>query len=403
MPEGFFCKGCHAVSTRFSCRGGPRLGQAMNTNARCDEQPPRWLTGPARRHTRFGETPAFHEGLYALGRHCHAWMVPNGSWGETNTGLVVCGNQTVLIDTCWDVRTTQAMLDGAADLLGNAPIEHVINSHADGDHWWGNQLLAGRHIIASDACIAQMDELKPNSLRALSTASRGLEFVPGLGPFSRYMRGMFAPYDFADVRLTYPNDSFSGTHTLDVNGVTLELIELGPAHTEGDCAVFVPDERVVYAADVLFVGATPLAWAGPIANVVDALERLLALEADVFVPGHGAIAGHADIQQTLDYWDFIQTALHAEKTRGRPPTQAAHAVAQSAAFKRQPFAAWDSPERIVTNAFTLYRDWGVSLRDLPEPLGRLDILRRQADLARAMPGACPACMHGAMKAATRKP
>ncbi|MES1949196.1 beta-lactamase [Salinisphaera sp. S4-8] len=374
----------------------------MNTSARRGKQTPRWLTGPARQRTRFCETPVFRKGLYALGSHSHAWMVPNGSWGETNTGLVVCGNQTVLIDTCWDVRTTQAMLDGASDLLRDAPIEHVINSHADGDHWWGNQLLAGRHIIATDACISQMDELKPNSLRALSAASHGLEFVPGLGPFSRYMRGMFAPYDFAGIRLTYPNDSFSGRHTLTVSGVTLELIELGPAHTEGDYAVFVPDERVVYAADVLFVGATPLAWAGPIANVTAGLERLLALEADVFVPGHGAIADRADVQQALDYWDFIQNALYAEKQRGRSPLEAAQAVAASDTFKRQPFAGWDSPERIVTNAFTLYRDWGVALRDLPEPLGRLNILRRQADLARAMPGACPACMHGAMKAASRQ-
>jgi cyclase len=72
---------------------------------RCDDRAPMdngtWLLGPPRNHTRFGEVARFREGLYRLTEGTYAWMVPNGSWGETNLGLIDCGSTSVLIDTCW--------------------------------------------------------------------------------------------------------------------------------------------------------------------------------------------------------------------------------------------------------------------------------------------------------------
>jgi glyoxylase-like metal-dependent hydrolase (beta-lactamase superfamily II) len=45
------------------------------------------------------------------------------------------------------------MLSFVADLVTQAPIDVVINTHADGDHCWGNQLFAGHEIVATHACI----------------------------------------------------------------------------------------------------------------------------------------------------------------------------------------------------------------------------------------------------------
>ena len=57
-----------------------------------------WLNGPDRGTTRFGEPAKYREGLYRLTERTFAWMVPNGSWGEANFGLIDCGGKSVLID-----------------------------------------------------------------------------------------------------------------------------------------------------------------------------------------------------------------------------------------------------------------------------------------------------------------
>lgn len=360
---------------------------------------PRWLAGPARAGntavTRFGEPAHFREGLYQVGRQAYAWMVPNGAWGETNIGLIECNGQSVLIDTCWDLKFTGEILAGAAPILRRSPIEFVINTHADGDHCWGNQLFADKTIIATHACIQQMHHLHPRSLHALKLGGRVLRRLPfaRLDCFGHYMAEMFAPYDFRDIRITAPAEGFSHSKVIHVGGTEIILMEVGPGHTDGDAIVHVPQEGVVYSGDILFRGATPVMWTGPVRNIVKALRMLLDLGPRIIVPGHGALAARSDVISLINYWEFIQTELRPRYDQDMTPFEAAKAVVFSAAFRASPFAAWDSPERIVTNAYGLYREWGSKLRTLPGKLGVMDILRQQAALAFALPEAAPMVMH----------
>lgn len=364
---------------------------------------PLWLTGPGRPLTRFGELPRFKEGLYELVPRTYAWLVPNGSWGETNIGLIDCGGQSVLVDTCWNHRYTQEMLDAAASILIQSPVEHVVNTHADGDHCWGNQLFEGRQIIATQACIQQMYHHTPKLLSSLGAVAGALAHLPGcsLSRFGHYMHSMFAPYDFSGVRIIEPNAGFSGESVLNVNGVEIVLLEVGPGHTNGDAIVYIPSRRVVYAADILFVGSTPVMWAGPLENLTGALKRLMTLDVDVIVPGHGPLAKRVDVQRVIDYWDFIQEQLHPRMRHGMTAEQAARDVAMGDAFQKTQFMTWDSPERIMTNAYTLYRQWGAPLPNLPDKIGSMDLMRRQAGLAFELSNASPAIMrHYGRKAFT---
>lgn len=342
-----------------------------------------FLAGPARHRTRHGEPVQFREGLYKLSRDCYAWMVPNGSWGETNIGLIDCNGSSVLIDTCWDLHYTREMLAGLADIVQRSPIGMVINTHADGDHCWGNQLFADKPIIATHACMEQMRHLKPSSVMALQTGCHLLRHVPfgSVGAFGRYMGDMFRPYDFRGVRLTDPNHGFSGEYSMNVKGVDIVVMEVGPGHTDGDAMVYVPDQSAVYAGDIAFVGVTPVMWSGPLDNLVAALHKLLALKASVIVPGHGPLARPQDIDNILSYWEVIQEELYRRFQRDMTPLEAARDVLLGAMYRTSIYAHWCLQERIVTNAFTLYRHWGARLGNLPGPLGVMDILRQQAQLA----------------------
>lgn len=355
---------------------------------------PIWLCGPTWPLTRFQERPKFRGGLYRIAPDTYAWMVPNGSWGETNLGLIDCAGSSVMVDTGWDLRCTQEMLEACAEITTESPIELVINTHADGDHCWGNQLFADRPILATHACIRQMALTPPLALRALYHGCACLRHVPlaGIDQFGHYMREMLRPYDFADVRITPASQGFSQRETLQVRGVEIEVLEVGPGHTDGDAIVHLPSRRVAFAGDILFVGVTPVMWAGPIEQLEESLHVLLGLDVDVIVPGHGPLANRRHVQHMLDYWRFVHQALSRRFTQGMSATEAARDVLLSEAFQEGPWAQWDSPERLVSSAHTLYRQWGAPPSALPGKLAQMNLMRHQARVAFNLPHATPRVM-----------
>ena len=95
----------------------------------------------------------YSKGLHDIGRGCFAYLQPDGSWGWSNAGLVTDGDQTLLVDTLFDLPLTTAMLKTMRDAVPAArKIGKLVNTHANGDHTFGNQLVEGAEIIACRAC-----------------------------------------------------------------------------------------------------------------------------------------------------------------------------------------------------------------------------------------------------------
>lgn len=346
--------------------------------------------------TRYGEIPAYPEGLYALGHDVYAWLVPNGSWGEANAGLVCGRDQSLLVDTLWDVPKTREMLDAMDPQTTVAPVATVVNTHADGDHFWGNQLVAAADIVTSDAARSEMAHHKPRSMRAFARLGQLMQVLPGRKNrcAGHYFQAMGAPYDFSSVNHTPARRGFSGSLELNIGGRKIALREVGPAHTSGDLIVEVPDAGVVFAGDILFIGSTPVMWWGPLQNWFDALDLVLDLDADVIVPGHGPLTNESGVRAVRAYWEFVQEAARDAYGAGTSAERAAFAIVRSEAFRTSPFAAWDSPERLMTNVHLLYREFA----GRTGPLGTAEkilVLRRQASLAHALMGASPAAMRRA--------
>src|SRR5262245_45535968 len=102
------------------------------------------------------------KGLHDLGNDCFAYLQPDGSWGWSNAGLVRDGDQTLLVDTLFDLPLTAAMLKTMRDAVPAARnIRKLVNTHANGDHTFGNQLVEGAEIIACRACAEEYAEAPP--------------------------------------------------------------------------------------------------------------------------------------------------------------------------------------------------------------------------------------------------
>src|SRR3954454_20358526 len=276
--------------------------------------------------------------LESVGDGVHAWIQPAGDWGEANAGLVVGDGASLLIDTLWDEALAQQMLDAMAPVARDAPIRTVVNTHSDGDHWWGNaRVPADAEIMTSEASLQIMRSSDTKELVRFRRLGGALARLPGgVGAFGRYARTMLEPFRFEEVTLRPATRSFAGEERLEVGGREVRLVQVGPAHTPGDLVAFVPDARVVFAADVLFVGATPVIWAGPVARWRAALDTLLALDADVYVPGHGPVSGRAETEALRAYWEWLDPAVVERHSREVSAWDAAREIAATPEFASAP-------------------------------------------------------------------
>ena len=223
----------------------------------------------------------YTKGLHDLGRGCYAYLQPDGSWGWSNAGLIVDGEANLLVDTLFDLKLTREMLDTMRDAVPSArAIRKLVNTHANGDHTFGNQLVAQAEIIAAKSTVEEMAERPPSVLADL------VRNHAQLGEGGRFLyEVMGRHFTFSDIVNTLPTRTFEDGMTLKVGDKSVELLHVGPAHTRGDTLVYVPQDRVVYAGDILFVGGHPVVWAGPVENWIKACDRILAWDVDVVVPG----------------------------------------------------------------------------------------------------------------------
>jgi glyoxylase-like metal-dependent hydrolase (beta-lactamase superfamily II) len=283
---------------------------------------------------------AYSKGLHELGDGCYAYLQPDGGWGWSNAGLIVGDGMSVLIDTLFDLKLTGEMLDSMSFAVAGAPIGTVVNTHANGDHCYGNQLVKQAEIIASEKAAHEMTEVPPSMLASLNAAP---------GELGELFRGFFGSFEFDGIEHTLPTRTFAGRLDIEVGGRAIELIEVGPAHTAGDVIAYVPDAKTVYTGDILFINGTPIVWAGPLSNWINACDLMLGMDIETVVPGHGPLTDKGGIVRVRDYLSYVQEQASARFHAGMDAWDAARDIALNG------FADWGEAGRISVNVDTVYR------------------------------------------------
>lgn len=290
---------------------------------------------------------AFKKELQDLGNGIWAYLQPDGSWGWSNAGLVVDGDQSLLVDTLFDEKLTIDMLNTMADAshVRADTIDFLVNTHANGDHCHGNHLLTKAEIIASATAAAEMDEMTPEMMAEMMRAA------PELGELGEYLIHCFGAFDFEGIVHTPPSRTFSGKTELAVGDKTVELIEVGPAHTGGDVLAWVPSDKTVFTGDILFIEGTPVIWAGPVSNWLKACDLILDMNAEHIVPGHGPITDSQGVKNVAAYLRHIEREARERFDAGMPLDQAVLDIPLAE------FSDWLDAERIGINVCTLYREF----------------------------------------------
>lgn len=277
---------------------------------------------------RPGSSPYLDE----VGEGVYAYIQPDGGWLINNAGIIGAtdGQGYVLVDTASTEARNRALFAAAANIAGTE-LQALVNTHHHPDHTYGNWLVpAGVPIISSFEC---RDAL----IRADFEAARNTKGT-----------------DFGHLELRPPNQTFSGEMVLHAGSRQIRLISLGPAHTFGDVVVWLPEERICFAGDLVFSGGHPFLVEGSIDGYRKALEFLHSLKADALVPGHGPVCRGEQIPVLLDKLDdyaaFVQHLAAEGLQSGLTPLE----VSQQA--PPTPFDEWNERERLVANVIRAYEE-----------------------------------------------
>jgi len=292
-------------------------------------------------------TRPYERGLQPIGTQCYAWLQPDGGWGWSNAGLVVDGDVCMVVDTLFDKPLTQTMLDAmqAAAPAATREYDFLVNTHSNGDHCNGNELVGGAQIIASKACLAELANESPEMMLNLLSAA------PDLGEVGEFFVHCFGQFDFRDIERALPNRTFEGELEVSVGDKQVLLKQVGPAHTHGDVLVHVPADRTVFTGDILFIEGHPILWAGPVQNWLDACDYMLGLDLETVVPGHGPITDQAGIRAVRGYLTYIRDEARMRYDAGMDVMQACRDISFA------DYDSWGDGERIAVNVAVLFKEF----------------------------------------------
>ena len=208
-----------------------------------------------------------------------------------NAGVVVGERAALVVDTGLGPVNGERLLRAARSLAGDRKL-YLTLTHFHPEHGFGAQAFAGQATILYNA--AQADEL----------AEKGagyLEMFRTLDP------------DVAEaleaVELIGPDISYAERATLDLGGLTVELVDHGRGHSRGDQVVFVRERGVLFTGDLVenrWLPIFPPEGDADGERWLSVLERLEALGPRIVVPGHGDVGGVELIGEYRDYLRYVR-------------------------------------------------------------------------------------------------
>jgi glyoxylase-like metal-dependent hydrolase (beta-lactamase superfamily II) len=311
---------------------------------------------------------AYAKGLHDLGNGGYAWLQPDGGWGWSNAGLIVDQGESLLVDTLFDVPLTREMLAAMkrAEPRAAATIDVLVNTHHNGDHCFGNECCEGAEIIAHTLAREAMIHEGPRGLARL------METAPQMGEAGAYFTRIFGAFAFKGVTQTLPTTTFETEITRRVGGKTVHITHVGPAHTPGDALVHVPADKLVFTGDILFIEGHPIMWEGPVGNWIAACDRIMAMDVETVVPGHGPITGKRGVAAVRDYLSYVRDEAKKRFDADLSAFDAARDIDMS------DYDSWGDGERIVVNVATLYKEFSgdAAPNDIATLFGQMAILAK---------------------------
>jgi len=266
----------------------------------------------------------------------HVYVIPDGRVNLVpNIGIIVGSRATLIVDAGMGPRNGQTVLREVAKVSKNTDL-YFTTTHFHPEHMTGVQAFpANTIVIRPEAQQEEVDRKQPEFIHNFSQRTPELKAL------------------LQDVKPRPPDILFDHEATLDLGGVTVKLVWLGPAHTRGDNNVFVVEDGVLFTGDVVinrFFPIFPDADASG-KNWLSILDQLDEFHPHTIVPGHGEVGGAALISAERTYLKAVQARVVELKAQGKSSEETAQLL--SAEFRAK-YPDWENSGWIADAAKRFY-------------------------------------------------
>jgi glyoxylase-like metal-dependent hydrolase (beta-lactamase superfamily II) len=240
----------------------------------------------------------------------HVYAIPaNGRGGVANIGIVVGSRAVLVIESGLGKPNGQVVLDETRKIAPDRRI-YVIATHSHPEHIGGEQAFPASAVILRPLG-QQIEVYSPKGKRLIET-------FRGMSPDNAVLLKDFA-YRQADIILT------GSTTTLDLGGVTVDIVDASPAHTDGDAAFLVREDGVLFTGDVVQQNFVPVLGGehSSTASWLAQIDKLEKLPAKIIVPSHTAITDRQAFADMRAMVSFVRDRWAAIKARGLDAKSAA--------------------------------------------------------------------------------
>ena len=190
--------------------------------------------------------------------------------GVCNRGIIAAEGSVVVIDSGISPAEALPLREAAQQKTASGNII-LFNTHEHLDHTFGNEVFQQDTIIAQAAV---RNVLATNGAKQLADIKQNPQMAEKIG----------------DIHITLPNVVFDQQLSLFAGPTEIQLIRVGPAHSQGDAIAWLPQQRILFAGDMLFNTLVPaMPPGGNSLQWIHSLTYIESLGAEHVIPGHGPI------------------------------------------------------------------------------------------------------------------
>jgi glyoxylase-like metal-dependent hydrolase (beta-lactamase superfamily II) len=235
----------------------------------------------------------------------HIFVIPDDSVpGVPNVGIIVGKRATLVIDTGLGKANGLTVLHETQKVSGKTRL-YLVTTHVHPEHDLGADAFP-----AATKMIRSRDEVS-------EIAEFGQQTADAFRKRSAVMKDLLEGAQFRKADITFEKE-----YALDLGGVHVRIIAVGPNHTPGDTVIFVVEDKVLFSGDVAMKGLP--AFASPKSSLTHwllSLDRLDAFKPRIIVPSHGPMGDAQFIRDYREYLTVVRDRTVALKAEGKTVEQ----------------------------------------------------------------------------------
>lgn len=252
-----------------------------------------------------------------------------GGYAICNAGIVNLGNETIVFDCFISPEAARDLRKAAEELTGN-PVKYLINSHFHNDHIRGNQVFADAEIISTRRTRELIEQNEPENLeweksvvdQRIETTLQKISEETDTSKLEEHKMWlgyyMAIKASFDEYKTTLPDYIMDDTLKIEGSERSALLFSKGKGHTESDLVLWLPEEKILFTGDLLFIECHPWLGDGFMKEWIDYLNNLKKLNPFHIVPGHGPVGKAMHLDQMINYIktvsEIVDTAIEKNLT-----------------------------------------------------------------------------------------